>query len=64
MVSADQAAVADEEYLDHGVPAVNGHGDDIFVFHVTVGDFLLLGDLFNAVQEVAVFDGFFKFHGV
>ena len=64
MIPSYQTAIPDKEDLNHGVPAIGGHGNDVLVFHIAVSDFLLLGDLFNAVQKIPVFDSFFEFHGV
>ena len=64
MVAADQPPVPDKKDLHDCVLSVHSHGNDILVLHITVGNFLLLGNLLHAVQKLPIFDGLFKLHGV
>ena len=64
MISSDQFAFPDEEYLHHSIGFVLRHRDNVTVFHTAAGDFLLLGYFFYIFQQIPVFNGLFKIHGI
>ena len=62
MLPPDHLAVPYKEHLHHRITAVHSHSQHIFILTVAVGDLLPLGDLVDALDQIAVFDRLFKFH--
>jgi len=61
MIPSDHPSITDEKQLHDGIRILNVHADDVLVLPVADCDFLLLGHLFHAVQELPLLDGRLKF---
>ena len=61
MLAPDQLAATHEKHLYHCVASVLVQRNDVLVLPVAVRDFLLLGHLLYAVEQIAVPGGFLEF---
>ena len=61
MISADQTAIADKEYLYHRILMLSCKSHNIPVLAPCIGNLLLLCNLLHAVQKLPVFNCFLKF---
>lgn len=64
MLAPDQLAATHEKHLYHCVASVLVQRDDVLVLPVAVRDFLLLGHLLYAVEQIAVPGSFLEFQGL
>ena len=61
MLPTDKLSSPDKKYLHDRIAAVLIQRNNILVLSVAVGDLLLLGNLFHAVQQISPLCSLFKF---